>query len=143
MWLLVWRNYLSNYQPFYKECLKFFVKCSALNNLSIQDLSGKYLSKVILSLYSHMSDTVCFGPLCENNTWVEWEKKQWLKYFYCFFYSRILWFISNRLGQMSLLKRADHNSKSALIKTHQLIKNIQSTLPLWHIFVIRACTFLW
>ena len=44
---------------------------------------------------------------------------------------------------MSLLKRADHNSKSALIKTHQLIKNIQSTLPLRHVFVIRACTFFW
>ena len=44
---------------------------------------------------------------------------------------------------MSLLKRADHNSKSALIKTHQLIKNIQSTLPLQHIFVIRACIFIW
>ena len=45
--------------------------------------------------------------------------------------------------QMSLLKRADHNSKSALIKTHQLIKNIQSTLPLQHIFVIRECIFIW
>ena len=45
--------------------------------------------------------------------------------------------------QMSLLKRADHNSKSALIKTHQLIKNIQSTLPLQHIFVTRECIFIW
>ena len=33
---------------FYEECLKFFAKCSAVNNLNIQDLNGKDLSKVIL-----------------------------------------------------------------------------------------------
>ena len=33
---------------FYEECLKSFAKCSAVNNLNIQDLNGKDLSKVIL-----------------------------------------------------------------------------------------------
>ena len=33
---------------FYEECLNFFAKCSAVNNLNIQDLNGKDLSKVIL-----------------------------------------------------------------------------------------------
>ena len=33
---------------FHEECLKFFVKCSAVNILNIQDLNGKDLSKVIL-----------------------------------------------------------------------------------------------
>ena len=33
---------------FHEECLKFLVKCSAVNNLNIQDLNGKDLSKVIL-----------------------------------------------------------------------------------------------
>ena len=32
---------------FYEECLKFFAKCSAVNNLNIQDLNGQNLSKVI------------------------------------------------------------------------------------------------
>ena len=32
---------------FYEECLKFFAKCSAVNNLNIQDLNGKDFSKVI------------------------------------------------------------------------------------------------
>ena len=33
---------------FYEECLRFFAKCSAVNNFNIQDLNGKDLSKVIL-----------------------------------------------------------------------------------------------
>ena len=33
---------------FYEECLRFFAKCSAVNNLNIQDLNGEDLSKVIL-----------------------------------------------------------------------------------------------
>ena len=33
---------------FYEECLKFFAKCSGVNNLNIQDLNGKEFSKVIL-----------------------------------------------------------------------------------------------
>ena len=33
---------------FYEECLKCFAKCSVVNNLNIQDLNGKDLSKVIL-----------------------------------------------------------------------------------------------
>ena len=33
---------------FYEECLKSFAKCSAVNNVNIQDLNGKDLSKVIL-----------------------------------------------------------------------------------------------
>ena len=33
---------------FYEEWLKFFAKCSAVNNVNIQDLNGKGLSKVIL-----------------------------------------------------------------------------------------------
>ena len=32
---------------FYEECLNFFAKCSAVNNLNIQDLNGQDLSKVI------------------------------------------------------------------------------------------------
>ena len=38
--------FLRDYQP--EECLKCFAKCSAVNNLNIQDLNGKDLSKVIL-----------------------------------------------------------------------------------------------
>ena len=37
--------------------------------------------------------------------------------------------IHDGLWQMSLLKRADHNSKSALIKTHQLIKIFRAPFP--------------
>ena len=33
---------------FYEECSKSFAKCSEVNNLNIQDLNGKDLSKVIL-----------------------------------------------------------------------------------------------
>ena len=33
---------------FYEECLKFFAKCSGVNDLNIQDLNGKDFSKVIL-----------------------------------------------------------------------------------------------
>ena len=33
---------------FHEEWLKFFAKCSAVNNVNIQDLNGKGLSKVIL-----------------------------------------------------------------------------------------------
>ena len=33
---------------FYEECLKFFAKCSGVNNLNIQDLNGKEFSKVLL-----------------------------------------------------------------------------------------------
>ena len=32
----------------YEECLKFFAKCSAVNNLNVLDLNGKDFSKVIL-----------------------------------------------------------------------------------------------
>ena len=36
------------FPAFYEECLKCFAKCSVVNNLNIQDLNGKDLSKVIL-----------------------------------------------------------------------------------------------
>ena len=45
---LIWRNCLSNYQPFIKNVRKFFAKCLGVNNLNIHDLNGKDLSKVIL-----------------------------------------------------------------------------------------------
>ena len=45
---LIWRNCLSNYQPFIKNVRKSFAKCLGVNNLNIHDLNGKDLSKVIL-----------------------------------------------------------------------------------------------
>ena len=36
---------------FYEECLNFFAKCSAVNNLNIQDLNGSYLMEQQIFLY--------------------------------------------------------------------------------------------
>ena len=46
-----------NIPTFYEEWLKSFAKCSAVNNLNIQDLNGKDLSKVIL----WNNKFICFG----------------------------------------------------------------------------------
>ena len=56
------------------------------------------------------------------------KKQLWLKQFFSFLVFQNF-MIHDGLWQMSLLKRADHNSKSALIKTHQLIKIFRAPFP--------------